>query len=164
MRTFSSRRSYGRLATIILFLLGMPSSGGPRCLRGWVALVLPVLVASTVMPSSPTAPERASLVVVVRPAAWPGTLVGPVPLVSASPLAPFFACHHQCLSNISCASLDLRVHHGQHDRHDRGHGHAWSCDDSFLLRPQLLQQQARACERAAPKPCDRGLSSSRSLT
>src|SRR5204862_3039425 len=31
-RTFSSLRSYGRLATITLVLEGMPSSGGPRCL------------------------------------------------------------------------------------------------------------------------------------
>jgi hypothetical protein len=30
----SSRRSYGRLATMTLVLDGMPSSGGPRCLRG----------------------------------------------------------------------------------------------------------------------------------
>jgi hypothetical protein len=65
---------------MILVLLGTPSSGGPRCLRGRLALALP----STVMPSSPVVAVRASLVVSVRGAAWPGTLVG-VPLVASSP-------------------------------------------------------------------------------
>lgn len=68
---------------MIFVLLGTPSSGGPRCLRGRLALVLPVWLGSTVRPSSPVVAVRASLVVSVRGAAWPGTLVG-VPLVTAS--------------------------------------------------------------------------------
>ena len=85
MFTFSSRRSYGRLATMIFVLLGTPSSGGPRCLRGCLALVFP---ASPALRPSPSSAVSASLVVEVSGAAWPGTFVGPVPLVagSASPL------------------------------------------------------------------------------
>jgi hypothetical protein len=33
MRTFSSERSYGKLATMTLFLDGIPSAGGPRSRR-----------------------------------------------------------------------------------------------------------------------------------
>ena len=62
---------------------GTPSSGGPRCLRGRRAALLPVFDGSTVVVSaSPGAADKASLVVSVKPATWPGTLVG-VPLVAA---------------------------------------------------------------------------------
>ena len=73
---------------MILVFDGTPSSGGPRCLRSRGARDLPVLDGSTSRaPSVPGAAVRASLVVEVKGAAWPGTLVGPVPLVVGSTTA-----------------------------------------------------------------------------
>ena len=78
---------------MIFVLLGTPSSGGPRCLRGVFALVFGGLASTLIASLSPVFAVRASLVVTVRSATWPGALVG-VPLVAASSVSPLvFALH-----------------------------------------------------------------------
>lgn len=61
-----------------LFFDGIPSSGGPRCFgclggRGLLSLGVSIVV----VPSAPFSAVRASFVVSVKGATWPGTLVGP---------------------------------------------------------------------------------------
>ena len=60
---------------MILFLDGIPSSGGPRCLvcrgvRGFES-------AAGVVASAACSVAATSLVVSVKGSTWPGTLVGP---------------------------------------------------------------------------------------
>jgi hypothetical protein len=178
-RTFSSPRSYGKLATMTFVLDGTPSSGGPRCLRSRGTRgsrgsrgsrgfdVLSVVVAS----SAPFFAVSASFVVSVSGSTWAGTFVGPsaaasaeseVPLVAVFPLTSS-ACRRTNKNHKS----NLRPYpHGRCDLHGPClyHDHGLTDDGASrchwypLHRSQRLQRKPQACERAEWKPCDRGCS------